>query len=241
MKFVPLSRVILLELKRNGYNILTSKNTVDDENPTWYPLTVPDVDDYLLQLDCSGSIVPEEEQVLLVIEDALDNIHEGQLLGEVFIEIDNLGELEDKIQFYGKKYQFISDPEYYVFSFDPKRVLIRNYALRTGNHLLYLAYIGVNYPTHIIDEIRDLEDLTRSLICLDQEQAREWFSKHDVTMVQSDISIFEKDAILTIFLLGTEQQIKIPLEDKDELIYNLMHIEELLQLRDLFWIDPRIN
>ena len=241
MKFVPLSRVILLELKRNGYNILTSKNTVDDENPTWYPLTVPDVDDYLLQLDCSGSIVPEEGQVLLVIEDALDNIHEGQLQGEVFIEIDNLGELEDKIQFYGKKYQFISDPEYYVFSFDPKRVLIRNYALRTGNHLLYLAYIGVNYPTHIIDEIRDLEDLTRSLICLDQEQAREWFSKHDVTMVQSDISIFEKDAILTIFLLGTEQQIKIPLEDKDELIYNLMHIEELLQLRDLFWIDPRIN
>ena len=60
-------------------------------------------------------------------------------------------------------------------------------------------------------------------------------------MVQSDISIFEKDAILTIFLLGTEQQIKIPLEDKDELIYNLMHIEDLLQLRDLFWIDPRIN
>ncbi|KKX47785.1 MULTISPECIES: hypothetical protein [unclassified Sphingobacterium] len=241
MKFVPLSRVILLELKRNGYNILTSKNTVDDENPTWYPLTVPDVDDYLLQLDCSGSIVPEEGQVLLVIEDALDNIHEGQLQGEVFIEIDNLGELEDKIQFYGKKYQFISDPEYYVFSFDPKRVLIRNYALRTGNHLLYLAYIGVNYPTHVIDEIRDLEDLTRSLICLDQEQAREWFRKHDVTMVQSDISIFEKDAILTIFLLGTEQQIKIPLEDKDELIYNLMHIEDLLQLRDLFWIDPRIN
>ncbi|MEN5436478.1 hypothetical protein ABE545_22805 [Sphingobacterium faecium] len=241
MKFVPLSRVILLELKRNGYNILTSKNTVDDENPTWYPLTVPDVDDYLLQLDCSGSIVPEEVQVLLVIEDALDNIHEGQLQGEVFIEIDNLGELEDKIQFYGKKYQFISDPEYYVFSFDPKRVLIRNYALRTGNHLLYLAYIGVNYPTHVIDEIRDLEDLTRSLICLDQEQAREWFRKHDVTMVQSDISIFEKDAILTIFLLGTEQQIKIPLEDKDELIYNLMHIEDLLQLRDLFWIDPRIN
>ena len=102
MNFVPLSRVILLELKRNGYNILTSKNTVDDENPTGYPLTVPDVDDYLLQLACSRSIVPEEGQVLLVIEDALDNIHEGQLLGEVFIEIDNLGELEDKIQFYGK-------------------------------------------------------------------------------------------------------------------------------------------
>jgi len=99
----------------------------------------------------------------------------------------------------------------------------------------------VNNPTHIIDEMRDLEDLTRSLICLDQEQAREWFSKHDVTMVQSDISIYDKDAILTIFLLETDQQISIPLEEKDELVYNLMDTEELLQLRDLFCIDPRIN
>jgi hypothetical protein len=241
MKFVPLSRVILLELKRNGYNILTSKNIVDDENLTWYPVTVSDVDDYLLHLDCSGSIVPMEESALLVIDDALDNINEELLQGEVFIEIDHLQELEDKIQFYGKLYQFISNPEYYVFAFDPKRVIIRNYALRTGNHLLYLAYIGVNYPTHIIDEIRDIEDLTRSLICLDQEQAREWFSKHDVTMVQSDISIYDKDAILTIFLLRKDQQITIPLEEKDELVYNLMDIEDLLQLRDLFWIDPRIN
>jgi len=104
--------------------------------------------------------------------------------------------LEDKIPFYGKQYKFISNPEYYVFSFDPKRVLIRNYALRTGNHLLYLAYIGVNYPTHIIDEMLDLEDLTSSLICLDQERAREWFSKHDVTMVQSDIHIKKSESLI---------------------------------------------
>ena len=91
----------------------------------------------------------------------------------------------------------------------------------------------------MIDEMRDLEDLTRSLICLDQGQAREWFTKHDVTMIQSDISIYDRDAILTIFLLGKDQQITIPLEEKDELVYNLMHTEDLLQLRDLFWIDPR--
>ncbi|WP_293925665.1 hypothetical protein [Sphingobacterium sp. UBA6320] len=240
MKFIPLTHAVLLDLQLRGYNILTSKNTVDDENPTWYPITVPDIWEYLLQLDCKGSIVPLQEPAILVIADALKDIVEEELQGEVFIEIDHLEELEDKIQFYGKQYKFISNPENYVFSFDPKRVLIRNYALRTGNHLLYLAYIDVNYPTHIIDEMRDLEDLTRSLICLDQEQAREWFSKHDVTMVQSDISIFDMDAILTIFLLRTDQQITIPLEEKDELVYNLMHTDDLLQLRDLFWIDPRM-
>lgn len=53
-------------------------------------------------------------------------------------------------------------------------------------------------------------------------------------MVQSDILIYDKDAILTIFLIGNDQQITIPFEDKDELVYNLIYTEDLLQLRDLF-------
>jgi len=40
-------------------------------------------DDHFLNshLDCSESIVPMEEQALLVIDDAIANIEEGQLLG----------------------------------------------------------------------------------------------------------------------------------------------------------------
>lgn len=241
MKFVPLSQPILLDLKRSGYNILKSKNAVEDKNPTWYPLTVADVNDYLLSLDCKGSIAPMQESALLVIEDTLNHIDEVQLQGEVFLEVNHLQELQDKINFYGKRYTCISDREYYDFAFDPKRLLVRNYALRTGNHLLYLAYISLNYNNHLLDEIQNLEDLTLSLICLDQDQARDWFNTYEITMVQSDISIYDKDAILTIFLLKKDQQITIPLEGKDELVYNLMHIEDLLQLRDLFWIDPRLH
>ncbi|MCW2259636.1 hypothetical protein EDF67_10127 [Sphingobacterium sp. JUb78] len=31
------------------------------------------------------------------------------------------------------------------------------------------------------------------------------------------------------------------LDDNEDLIYNLMSIADLLSLRDLFWIDPRIS
>ncbi|MCS3556171.1 MULTISPECIES: hypothetical protein [unclassified Sphingobacterium] len=241
MKFLPLNTSVLLDLKRNGYNILTSKNTVDHESPTWYPLTVFDVNDYLLNLDCKASSAPKEEPSILVIDDALKNIDEEQLQGEVFIEINHLQELQDKINFYGKQYTCISNREYYDFAFDPKRVLIRNYALRSGNHLLYFAYINLNYSKHLFDEIQDIEELAHSLICLDETQAKEWLSTHDITVVQSDISIYDKDAILTIPSCGEDQQITIPLKNKDELVYNLMHTEDLLQLRDLFWIDPRIQ
>ncbi|MEN5085107.1 hypothetical protein ABE426_01420 [Sphingobacterium faecium] len=127
MKFVPLSIVILLKVKRTGYNISTSKNTVDDENPTWYALTVADVNDYLLNLNCKGSIVRMEKSALLVINDALDNIDEEQLQGEVFIEIDHLQELE-AISTTG----FFSDFQFYYRLPNGELKTLANYDIREG-------------------------------------------------------------------------------------------------------------
>lgn len=83
---------------------------------------------------------------------------------------------------------------------------MRNYELHSGDHALYTAYLGLHYPEHMIDDIQDLEDLIQVLICLDEEQAREWFSAHDITIVQSDIWIHDKDAIITIFVIKNDQQ-----------------------------------
>jgi len=198
MKFVPLSRSILLDLKQSGYQILTSKNAVDDPDPTWYPLAVADVDEYLLNLDCVGSIDPMKELAILVIEDALNSIDQELLIGQVFIEYNYLQGLQDKIEVYDKRYHFITHPDKYHFAFDPQRVLMRNHALHSGDHFPYLTYLGLHYPEHIIDEIADLEELTRTLICLDAAHARDWFIAHDVAVMESDIWINDEDAILKI-------------------------------------------
>lgn len=67
MKFVKITRSVLLSLKEQGYNVLTSVNTVDDESPTYMPKQVDNVWEYLdnLQVD------PMQEPALIVIDDVL--------------------------------------------------------------------------------------------------------------------------------------------------------------------------
>jgi len=81
MKFVKLDHQVLLSLKEQGYNVLTSVNTVDDDNPTYMPQKVGNLWDYLEGVPS----VPMQERALLVIDDAMQNIREEDLKGSVWV------------------------------------------------------------------------------------------------------------------------------------------------------------
>lgn len=78
MRFVKLDIKILQVLYRQGYNILRSVNTIDDENPSWIPDKVEDVFEYILEMD--------PEFALIVISDALMNIDPDDLKGDVLLD-----------------------------------------------------------------------------------------------------------------------------------------------------------
>ena len=78
MRFVRLDIKILQVLYRQGYNILRSVNTIDDENPSWIPDKVEDVFEYVLEMD--------PEFALIVISDALMNIDPDDLKGDVLLD-----------------------------------------------------------------------------------------------------------------------------------------------------------
>lgn len=82
MKFVRLTKNVLVDLKRQGYNILTSVNTVDDEDPTYTPVKVDSVWDYLDNV----TVVPMFEPEIIVIDEALENYSDEMLRGMVLIE-----------------------------------------------------------------------------------------------------------------------------------------------------------
>lgn len=79
MKFVKITRAMLLSLKEQGYNVLTSVNTVDDENPTYMPRKVDNVWEYLDNLH----VRPIEEPALIVIDDVLSV--DGDIPGVVWV------------------------------------------------------------------------------------------------------------------------------------------------------------
>lgn len=71
-----------------GYNVLIAPSDVEEsDNVTWKAITVQNVDEWLVALDCEGiTSVPFKEPNILVIQDALDNIRNEDLFGSVFIE-----------------------------------------------------------------------------------------------------------------------------------------------------------
>lgn len=88
MRFEKVTHRILKELQRKGYNVLIAPSDCEDnENVTWKAITVPNVFEWLVALDCEGiTAVPFKEPNILVIQDALNNIREEDLKGSVFIE-----------------------------------------------------------------------------------------------------------------------------------------------------------
>lgn len=78
MQFEKLSHEALRELMSRGYNILSSNDELWAKKVVWFPETVTDIKDYLMQ-------VADEEATLLVIDDALNNLEEEELIGDVFM------------------------------------------------------------------------------------------------------------------------------------------------------------
>ncbi|PVH27024.1 hypothetical protein [Sphingobacterium corticibacter] len=86
MKYVTLTHKVLRGLRDQGFNILRSTSPLSSENPSWYPDTVG-LDDFMHWENNEFRLlnIPFEEKHLLVIQDALDNINEEDLIGEVWI------------------------------------------------------------------------------------------------------------------------------------------------------------
>lgn len=80
MHFRDLNIELLMDLKLKGYNVLTSVNKVEDKSPSWIPIKVDNVWDYLFDLDDD----PISDRAVLIIDDALA-IDFGDLVGQVFI------------------------------------------------------------------------------------------------------------------------------------------------------------
>lgn len=85
MQFLPVNHNLLLQLKTKGYNILASAQGIDHDNPSYYPIQVTDVWDYLVHLDCTSGI---GEPALIIIEDALKNTKEQHFDGAVFVDFE---------------------------------------------------------------------------------------------------------------------------------------------------------
>lgn len=85
MRFEKLTKSQLKILKSQGYTLLTSNQKLTEAQVFWFPERVADVMEYLVAMYTSAKTLPFKEQNLLFIDDALENIKEEDLIGEVFL------------------------------------------------------------------------------------------------------------------------------------------------------------
>jgi len=86
MEFVNLSHRILTVLKSKGFTTLHSTSSFNEGNPTWIPYR--EEVDKLMELDnlfIAKISVPLNEKQFLIIDDALKNIQDVDLIGQVLI------------------------------------------------------------------------------------------------------------------------------------------------------------
>lgn len=64
--------------------------------------------------------------------------------------------MEKRITLYNEYYGFLENPGNFNFDTNPHRLIIKNYALRTGDKSLYEFYLKAVFPDCAIDELQNL-------------------------------------------------------------------------------------
>ncbi len=84
--FVKVTHSVLLMLQEMGYSILKSVSPLRNDNPSFYPLKIKNIDGYLIHKDKMETANKLLECHIIVIEDALNYTPNEWLIGQVFLE-----------------------------------------------------------------------------------------------------------------------------------------------------------
>jgi hypothetical protein len=149
--------------------------------------------------------------------------------------------MEARISVYDKYYGFIENPDGFSFEYNPHRLIVKNYALRTNDRDVYKKYLD-NFFAHLTEiELKNFDYEVRYITQLDHEALLAWLATNDVKVLESDISFEDPDAIFKIASVSeTENPDLYTLEDED-LILNRILARDLIKSPHNIWVNIRKN
>lgn len=229
MKFVKVTYGILRKLQSQGYNVLIAPSDIEDvENITWKAITVANVMDWLVGLDCSGvTAIPFKEPHILPIDEALNNIENEALFGSVFIENDmkTLEDYRNEVGDYGEKlYQ-------------------RNAAIRTGDFSKYETFLRIAYPDTVAEDLQESQDVAGRVKKLSKEEFRDWIRRNRVNLITTDLYFLDEGSIIS-GEVAIEENLQFIIGDGvEDLVDCPVSPSDVLTLTDheVYWVDPVVK
>ena len=149
--------------------------------------------------------------------------------------------MEKRITLYNEYYGFLENPGNFNFDTNPHRLIIKNYALRTGDKSLYEFYLKAVFPDCTIDELHNFDAEVCYLKQMGREQLALWLIDNKVKVLKADINTTDKDAIFEAVSIPDDAHIETYLSNQKGLILNYIAPSELIKFPYHVWINTTLK
>ncbi|MNL11590.1 hypothetical protein D3C87_1324300 [compost metagenome] len=153
------------------------------------------------------------------------------------VQQNNMGK---RITLYDEYYGFLENPSKFNFDTNPHRLIIKNYALRTGDKTLYEFYLKEVFPDQAIEELHSFGEDINYIKQMGREELALWLINNKIKILQSDINTTDKDAIFRIVPVSDTEDPNIYLMEQDGLILNNIAPSELIKFPYHVWINTKL-
>lgn len=144
---------------------------------------------------------------------------------------------ENRLVTYKEKYGEENILSQFSYNQSAEQIIYRNEALRMGTRGLYADYLGKHLDLDTESELKSFDSMVPRILKLDRPSFLAWATDKGIELVESDIYIFDEDAILKGIRLDDAEMENYDVESSwNELIHNLHKPEELAKERAFFWV-----
>src|SRR5690606_10104556 len=148
-----------------------------------------------------------------------------------------MGKFEKRLAAYNEKYGDEKKQSKFSYNYSAEQIVYRNEALRTNNRGLYEEYINTLQDLDHEKVLDEFDSIAPRIMKLDRASFLAWANDKAIQLVESDIYIFDEDAILKGIRLEDVEDEKFDVESTwNELVHNIHIPEELAKDRAYFWV-----
>lgn len=148
-----------------------------------------------------------------------------------------MGKFDKRLAAYRDKYGDEKKQTMFSYNYTAEQIVYRNEALRTKNKALYEDYMNKQIDVDREKELKHYESISSRVLKLDRASFLAWATDKGIQLVESDIYIFDEDAILKGIRLEDVDDENFDVESSwNELVHNIHIPEELAKERAYFWV-----
>lgn len=147
--------------------------------------------------------------------------------------------METRLIAYNEHYGFIENPDEFNFHYNPHRLIVKNYALRTGDKGIYKHYLEAFFPEQAASEFENFDEEIKYIRNYDNDALFVWLESENVKVVESDINCDDPDAIFKMVDVPDNEDPVLYVLEEEGFIYNRMLTRDFFKMPNKKWINVK--